>query len=285
MSDSFAAEWLMLREPLDDMARHAGLATRFISALPRAPWIIDLGAGTGSQFRYLAPRIGGEQHWTLIDRDPALLDEAFNAIAEWAHGLGLGLEPNDSALVIRAPGGAWRVDGELHDLAEMPGELPLREADAVTCSALLDLVSRGWIDALAATLRQPFYATLSVDGREVWAPAHPADKLVRAGFARDQGRDKGFGRTLGPHAPAVAMAALRAHGFAVASAPSDWVVPRPAIGAAHALILDHADAARRALPAASARINAWETARHHQSMRNRLAIRVGHRDILALPKE
>jgi len=285
MSESFHADWLALREPFDALARHEGLAERFVGALPKAPWLVDLGAGTGSLFRYLAPRIGGEQQWTFIDADAALLDEAFNATAEWAMALGFELEPHDSTLVIRAPGGSWRVDGELHDLADMPGELPLREADAVVCSALLDLVSRGWIEDLADALRQPFYATLSVDGRDAWLPPHPLDRTVRDGFARDQGRDKGFGRALGRHAAAAAIAAFCARGFAVASAPSDWVVPGGMISMANALTLGTGAAARAAVPAQHSRIADWEQARRRQSMRGRLAIRIGHRDILALPKE
>jgi len=285
MSESFDANWLALREPFDALARHAGLADRFIASLPKAPWLVDLGAGTGSLFRWLAPRIGGEQQWTFIDADAALLDEAFNATAEWAMALGFELEPHDSTLVIRTPRGSWRVDGELHDLADMPGGLPLREADAVMCSALLDLASRGWIDALADALRQPFYATLSVDGRDVWLPPHAMDRKVRAGFARDQGRDKGFGRALGARAVGAAVEAFAARGFAVSSAPSDWVIPGGMISMANAMILGAGAAARAAMPAMHARIADWEEARHRQSMRGKLAIRIGHRDILALPKE
>lgn len=35
--------------------------------------IHDLGCGTGSMGRWLAPRLDGAQHWVLHDRDPYLL--------------------------------------------------------------------------------------------------------------------------------------------------------------------------------------------------------------------
>ena len=284
MSESFDADWLALREPFDAAARNSALALRLVSALPAKPWLVDLGAGTGSLFRYLAPLIGRAQFWIFIDADPALLDAAFNTTAEWADRLGLPISSDDSTLTIHAPGGDWRIDGELHDLADMPGELPLREADAVVCSALLDLVSKRWIAQLAGALRQPFYAALSVDGRDAWLPAQPTDVTMRAGFRRDQGRDKGFGRALGPDAAAAALRILSGHGFRVASAPSDWVIPRTALAMSHALILGAESAALAAFPAKRRVISAWREARHAAAMVNRLAIRIGHRDILALPQ-
>jgi hypothetical protein len=50
-----------------------------------------------------------------------------------------------------------------------------------------------------------------------------------------------------------------------------------------ALIEGAAGAARTARPLNAAAIIDWQEARLHQAMRARLAIRIGHRDILALP--
>lgn len=272
-----------MREPFDHAARNRALAMRFVGTLPVKPWLIDLGAGTGSLFRYLAPIIGGAQSWTFIDADPALLDEAFNVTASWADALGYRISSNNSTLTIHSPDGDWGLDGELHDLSAMPGELPLRDVDAVVCSALLDLVSGGWIERLAAALRVPFYAALSVDGRDGWLPFHPLDAVMRVGFHRDQGRDKGFGRALGPGAAAAAVRTFSAVGFHVASAPSDWVVPRTALTMLDALISGAESAAGAALPAKRRILADWREARHAQAMDLRLAVRIGHRDILALP--
>jgi hypothetical protein len=285
MTESFDGDWLALREPFDRQARSTALAVRLARALPRNPWLIDLGAGTASLFRFLAPIIGGAQSWTFVDSDAVLLDAAFNITADWAMARGHRITHTDSTLRIHTPTGIWQLDGEIHDQAHMPGDLPLREADAVVCSALLDLVSENWMDRLSRALRVPFMAALSVDGRDAWLPHHPADALVRAGFRRDQSRDKGFGRALGPAAPAVAMRLLAARGFRVLSAPSDWIIPSRALAMVHALISGTAAAARMALPARRAAIAAWEDARHHQSIVSRVAIRIGHRDILALPEE
>lgn len=72
---SFSIDWLDLREPADHAARNPELVETLAQwCATRAPRILDLGSGTGSSYRGLAPMIGG--HWTLTDIDPALLHEA-----------------------------------------------------------------------------------------------------------------------------------------------------------------------------------------------------------------
>ena len=77
----FSAEWLALREPFDAAARSAASiaelrahVARGTAAAPLA--VVDLGAGAGSNLRYLAPLLGGVQRWRLADHDPKLLDAA-----------------------------------------------------------------------------------------------------------------------------------------------------------------------------------------------------------------
>ncbi len=72
-------------------------------------------------------------------------------------------------------------------------------ADALTASALMDLVSASWFDtlaAIAASRRLPLLFTLSVDGRHVLTPEDTDDGRVFTAFAQDQRRDKGLGHAL-----------------------------------------------------------------------------------------
>jgi len=277
--ERFAADWLTLREPFDHAARNAVLAQRLADRLPDRPRLLDLGGGTGSLFRFLAPIIGRRQDWILLDADAALLDEAFGRTAAWARRHGFAATASDDTLLVSTPHGLWRMQAAPHDLAAVA----LPDADAVLCSALLDLVSSAWLDRLVGTLHVPFLACLSADGRDAWLPRHPGDAMVRAAFRRDQHRDKGFGPALGSAAPAAALQAFAARGFATASAPTDWRIPRSALRIQRALIDGTADAARDADPAHGAAIADWQETRLRQAMRARLAIRIGHRDILALP--
>lgn len=274
MTDRFAADWLALREPFDSSARSVALARRLADRLPRRPRLMDLGAGTGSMFRFLAPIIGRGQDWILVDADAALLDDAFGRTAAWARRHHFAATVEGEELLVSTPHGLWRMKAVVHDLATVPAS-GCDDADAVVCSALLDLVSASWLSRLSGKLTVPLLACLTVDGRDVWRPRHPFDALVLAAFRRDMQRDKGFGPALGTSVSS-ALAVT-------ASAPSDWRIPRTALAMQRALIDGTADAARNARPAQAAAITAWQEARLRQALRGRLAITIGHRDILALP--
>jgi SAM-dependent methyltransferase len=283
MSDIFDAGWLALREPHDARARSDALASALITTLPARPKLLDLGAGSGSLFRWLAPRIYRAQSWTLFDADPALIEAAFEVIAMWAEALGLRVTAPRRAMLVHAPGGAWRIEAVIGDLADIE-RLPLFGHHAVVNSALCDLVSKPWIEHLAGRLAVPFYAALMVDGRAQYLPPHPADRLMRQAFRRDQGRDKGLGPALGPRAPAVVQAAFARRRFRVMTAPSDWRIGRNDPAMLEAMLRGDMDAALRTERARFPRLLDWQAARVRQTIRRRLSLRLGHRDLLAVPR-
>lgn len=283
MAESFDGDWLALREPFDAASRSVALARALGAVLPARARLIDLGAGTGSLFRWLAPILDRPQDWTLADADAALLERAFAEISRWATARGLPVTASASAMVVRTPKGAWRVEAEVVDLAAPLSGLGLNRRDAVVCSALLDLVSREWMAGLAAVLKRPLLACLSVDGRDGLYPAHPADRMVFAGFRRDQQRDKGLGVALGPAAPAALRAEFAARGWAVREAASDWRIPAGAADMLDMLVASHGEVAARRIGDRREMIRAWARLRARQVDKGMLAMRLGHRDSLAIP--
>jgi len=103
--DSLA--WLRLAEPFDHAARSAGLVADLRAALPtdRPIGIVDLGAGIGSNLRYVAPRLGGEQEWLLVDRREQLLEELPDELGRWAAERALPVHRGGDVLYV----GPWRV--------------------------------------------------------------------------------------------------------------------------------------------------------------------------------
>src|SRR5688500_1818912 len=72
-----APDWLALREPADAAARSSALAELVAQHCGGGPLTVrDLGCGTGSMLRWLAPQLPGPQRWYLHDRDPVLLARA-----------------------------------------------------------------------------------------------------------------------------------------------------------------------------------------------------------------
>lgn len=268
MAERFAADWLSLREAADHRARPAELLSPLAGGLPaRRPLrVLDLGAGRGSNLRYLAPRLPGPQHWRALDHDAALMGTA-------------------GTLPAAADGSGVTVTREVADLAwALPGAL--RDADLVTASALLDLVGAAWVEALAAACAAralPALLALSYDGRIEWSDPLPGDDALRLAVNAHQRGDKGLGAALGPTAAAAAAAAFRRHGHRVRMADSAWRLGPGDAALQHTLVDGWAAAAAQAQPAAAARFRAWAAARRARIGRDRSRLLVGHRDLLALP--
>jgi hypothetical protein len=82
----FSTDWLALREPADRAARNRGLlgcVATFISAA-KPLTILDLGAGTGSTLRAVAPVLRTAQSWVLVDDDGSLATAGARLLAAWA---------------------------------------------------------------------------------------------------------------------------------------------------------------------------------------------------------
>lgn len=295
MSD-FDAGWLALREPFDLAGRAASapllgwptLAARLHSGreADAALQVVDLGCGTGASLRALAPRLGGRQHWRLLDHDPALLAALPEALSAWAVARGCRVAMGDDGMAIDGPGLQLTVAWQCADLADLASVPAIDGAQLVTASALLDLVSAAWLDALVARCRAAGAAVcwaLSVDDRLQWQPVDGADALVHAHFRAHQRRDKGFGPALGGAAVANAAERLQRAGYQVAVAPSDWQVDgarsRDDLAMLREMVDGMAAAAIEQAPEAAAAVQAWRQRRHAQ--RASLRLRVGHSDLLA----
>ncbi len=260
----FSLEWLRLREPFDAAARDPELTRRFAATLPMGPRLLDLGAGSGANPRFLAGRLGRPQEWLLVDGDAELL-----AAAEGS---------SDDA--------SWRVTTLQLDLARELDRLDFAEFDGIVASALLDLVSAAWLDDLAARLvaaRRPILVTLTIDGRIAWRPPAIEDALVATAFARHQQRDKGFGPALGAAAAAHLARRLAAAGYEVATAHSDWQVGSAEVTMLLAVISGFAAAAHEAAPDQSGTIAAWTAHRQAAARAGALSLMLGHVDLLGVP--
>jgi hypothetical protein len=286
----FSRDWLRLREAADLASRDPPLARHFADALSPAQGrplkLLDIAAGTGANCRALMPRIAGDQHWTLIDRDRDLLAAQAEEMVLWARRQGYPVRAGGGRVVVTASTRRWEVESLNLDLARNLSGLAALEADAVTAAALLDLVSTEWLDAFAALLEKrpvPFLAALSVDGRRDWAPPLAGDAIVSAAFRSHQARDKGFGPALGPAAIARLAAKLGAAGWTIAEAASDWRLAAREAALLEALVAGEVEAALAAAPDAAPAIATWEKERREQLPHGRLRLTVGHRDLLALP--
>lgn len=256
----FSASWLSLREPADTAARDPGITALLADALRGCSpaRFVDLGTGTGANFRFLSSRLGGSQEWLLVDSDPALLEL---------------LGRNTASLETRCI-----------DLASGLGELPLTAGVVVTASALLDLVSDAWLAALidrCYASRAIGLFALTYDGRMELEPPDVDDEWIRTLINRHQRRDKGFGDALGPDASERAMRRFGNVGYEVRSAPSDWRLGPGEAQLQKQLIEGWAHAAMELVPAELARIQDWAARRLVYVNAGASRMIVGHQDFVA----
>lgn len=255
------ADWLSLREAADTAARSTDLLNAVLDVLSsRRPLrIVDLGTGTGSNVRYLAPRVPRPQEWLVADRDPALLAALARRV--------------DVPLTMRAT-----------NLGTLTEDL-FADRDLVTASALLDLVSEPWLRSLAEHCHRAGATALfalTYDGESRCAPQEPEDELVRSLMNQHQRQnDKGFGIAAGPDATEAAERAFRAAGYSVRRAKSDWVLNASTGALQRPLIEGWVEAAIEMAPDRAATIASWRARRLAHVDAGRSHIVVGHEDLAA----
>ena len=253
-------DWLALREPADHAARSEDLAAgldTWLGADPADLVVRDLGCGTGSMGRWLAPRLTRRQRWLLHDRD-----------ADLAHRAAASPPPG--------PDAATAVVGDLSDLTDVEG------TDLVVCSALLDLLRAadvGHLAGLCAAAGAAALLTLSVTGEVVLDPPDPLDDAVTTAFDAHQRRD---GR-LGPDAAGAAAAAFGRRGYAVVWRASPWRLGPGDAALAEEWLRGRVDAACAQDPSLVPHAGRYLADRCEALAVGTLHAEVGHADLLALP--
>ncbi|MET7936221.1 SAM-dependent methyltransferase [Streptomyces sp. NPDC005322] len=262
----YTPDWLELREGADASARAAELLEPLRARLTDPPLVVhDLGCGTGSMGRWLAPRLGhGPQLWILHDRDPDLLDRAAVRTPRTC--------PDGSRITVATARG---------DLARLTADT-LADASLVTASALLDVLTRDEVDGIAAACAGagcPALLALSVAGRVELTPGDPLDAEIADAFNAHQRR----GGLLGPDAIAVASEVFARHGATVRTQASPWQLGSEDSALTAEWLRGWVGAAVEHRPDLAPRAEAYLRRRLAECAAGALRVVVHHTDLLALP--
>lgn len=251
-------DWLALREPADAAARSRELVERLPGADSHV--IHDLGCGTGSMGRWLAPLLSGPQHWVVHDRDADLLAVA---AADLPRAASVTVEPRQS------------------DITELVPR-DLEGATLITASALLDMLTGDELARLVGACGGagcPSLITLSVVGRVELTPENPLDRPVMDAFNAHQ-RRKGL---LGPDAAEAAREQFNALGAEVLVRPSPWRLGASVAELAAEWFSGWVGAACEQDPDLATEADAYTRERLAQARAGQLQVVVEHADMLVLP--
>jgi hypothetical protein len=270
----YTPEWLELREGADAAARVPGLLDPLRRHLAGHPGgdgtsvIRDLGCGTGSMGRWLAPRLEGPQHWILHDQDPVLLN------------LAVALMPRTAA-----DGSPVTVATERGDIAGLTAA-DLAGTSLVTASALLDLLTGEEVDGLAAACAGagcPALLALSVAGVVEMTPADPLDGEMGGAFDAHQRRVEQGRRLLGPDALTVACEAFAQRDATLWTQASPWRLGADEAALTEQWLRGWVGAACEQRPDLAPRAETYLRRRLAACVAGELEVVVHHNDLLALP--
>jgi SAM-dependent methyltransferase len=277
----FSPEWLALREPADHRAVNATVRQRLVRHVEgHGPMsVVDLGCGSGSNLRGLAPFLGPEQHWRLVDNDVGLLDAAAARLRGWSDAA------MDTAEGLKLGRGLISVSVSFRHFDLSNGDFGsiIEGTHLVTGAALFDLVSYRLIDRLAEAVTaggRLFYTVLTYDGLAGWYPEHPVDSAMRDALNEHQRGEKGFGPAAGPAATDALAAAFTRRGYAVVRGKSPWVLGHGFAALRRMCDESWAETVRETGLVPQARVAEWL---QHRLANDNAVTTIGHEDLLALP--
>lgn len=276
---TFDSDWLTLREPADHRARNRSLMAEVLSwaeheyntpntaSGQHAPPLLvaDLGAGTGSNARYLVQALTVPQRWVLLDQDEHLLSLA----ADRVEHLDVPLETRVCQLTYQTLA------------SQIPDDTRL-----VTASALIDLMSAEWLKALASAVaerRAGLLIVLTYDGRFELSPAEADDHWILESVNAHQHREKGAGAAMGPDATTYLQTRLQTYGYQTSVAPSPWQLTAEQSALQVALLKGWQQAVQEQCSGELERATRWFDKRLAQARAKKLTIRVVHQDLFARP--
>ncbi|HET6938108.1 MAG TPA: class I SAM-dependent methyltransferase [Nocardioides sp.] len=266
-----SSQWLRLREPADAAARARELVDEVRPYLPTdgGATIHDLGCGTGSMARWLAPQLTGPQHWVMFDRDVELLTLAATD------------QPREAS-----DGAPVTIETRRRDIARLKAD-ELAGAALITASALLDMMTAEELHRLVASCARPgcpVLIALSVTGHVELTPSDPFDERVTDAFNAHQRRTTGAGRLLGPDAVGAAVDGFTRLGFDVLVHPSPWRLGPGQAALAAEWFTGWLAAACEQRPELGGEAPAYARRRLAQAAAGGLSVTVDHLDLLARPR-
>ncbi|WP_431279234.1 SAM-dependent methyltransferase [Leifsonia poae] len=265
-----SSDWLAVREAEDARARARALAEAIPTLLPPGPITVhDLGSGTGSMMRWLAPLLPGPQSWVLHDWNATLPRRALD-----------GPRPLDR------DGVPVSIDLRVGELGSLEAA-DLAGASLVTASALLDVLTAHEAHAIVEAclaVGAPTLLSLSVTGEVELRPWDARDKHFRTAFNAHQRREVDGRQLLGRYGAPIVHGLFGHAGWHVRKARTTWHLTDREPDLLREWFEGWIDAAEEQDPQLQSDHAGYREHRQAQLDRGELSAVVYHLDLLAWPR-
>ncbi|MEQ8706997.1 MAG: class I SAM-dependent methyltransferase [Phaeodactylibacter sp.] len=286
----FATNWLEERYRFDVAARNPRVEAACLQYFSdhTSVSIIDIGAGTGANFIYLAEKLPQSQQWALLELNPTLLKHARERLKIWGAAKGYAVSESTQELHFKKSQQHISVRFVNGSFLELPQLLPLQRYHLVTASAVFDLLSKEMLQRLVQTFhgnRLALLATLNYESMS-YLPADAADEHWTGLYEKHMQRSQDFGRALGPD-----CASYLEHCYKelpkdqLLRAPSRWQI-EPGDAAMHQHMLEFLERSLNEMASighSGQELQQWLQQKHQCLQDRQLRLTVTHSDLFTAP--
>ena len=223
--------WLSYRFACDVQARNKDIERKFLHFFDHIQQlhIVDVGAGTGANFRYYFDKIKQDQEWTFLEKDPHMIQSCHHCLEKFATDQNLQLEQTqDHAFTLTGNGKKARITMQQTDINKLEQEVDLDKTDVVTGNAFFDLVTYDHFDAFLNKLEKHdvcLMATLNYYETS-FLPFSERDAQFLRMYHMHMKRPQRFGIAMGPDCSEEMLDLLAQHHMVIEQDGSQWHIGR-----------------------------------------------------------
>lgn len=218
--------WLERRLNIDSSSLNTSIQSLMLSKLGSnnsTLQILDLGAGFGANIFHLAPKFNCRQNWTLLDRDPKLIEKVNYFVEKY---FPKNSDTKENSIKIRNQNIRYNLVNM--DMLDLSNKYHKNQFDLVTANAVFDLIStsqfRKLVDNLVKLDLYQLYFSINLDKDIELFPLLENDFLVIDTFKNHMVRKQSFGRAMGSDSCEHMTEILNDNGYKVYSEPSNWEI-------------------------------------------------------------
>ncbi len=285
----FHTAWLEERFVFDSNARNKLVEKAFRQHFDQKQSIniLDLGAGSGSSFLYLAEKLPMHQQWTFVELNPDLVAAAIQRILNIADQKKWIVLEAGEVIRLRLSGKDVSIKVINGSFLELPELVDVKSFDLATAAAVLDLLTLEMLHELLKVLagnQVALLATINYAGMG-FEPEEPGDKYYAALYSQHMQREQAFGKTLGADCTQAITDYCAKKELTSFWGESNWFV-KPEDKRMHRFLLDYMNDAIPEMLKTEPELEAFQTwldTKKEMLENGLLSTTVFHRDIFLMP--